>query len=173
LCPDFLIETYLDHQGESFCLKYDANSLIYISKAMDLFDMSIESLEEIEEGRRLRAAGRLSSEQSGILCETTLPPTKPKKDKNTPAHISSLPSSLAPHFDSLTKGLVNLSKIPTLVIGVQSDALFPFVQQRELAEALRQNGNKEVVYYELDSPMGHDSFLLDVANVTAALKGFL
>ncbi|EEB88243.1 hypothetical protein MPER_14034, partial [Moniliophthora perniciosa FA553] len=40
LCPDFLIETYLDHQGEQFCLKYDANSLIYISKAMDLFDMT-------------------------------------------------------------------------------------------------------------------------------------
>ena len=37
LCPDFLVETYLDHQGEQFCLKYDANSLIYISKAMDLF----------------------------------------------------------------------------------------------------------------------------------------
>lgn len=31
LCPDFLIETYLDHQGEQFCLKYDANSLIYVS----------------------------------------------------------------------------------------------------------------------------------------------
>ena len=28
LCPDFLVETYLDHQGEQFCLKYDANSLI-------------------------------------------------------------------------------------------------------------------------------------------------
>lgn len=178
LCPDFLIETYLDHQGEAFCLKYDANSLIYISKAMDLFDMSIESLQEIEEGRRLRAEGRLNSDNS-ILCEASpgsagQTAAAPKlKEKPASRHISSLPSSLAPHFDSLTKGLVNLSKTPTLVIGVQSDALFPFVQQRELAEALRQNGNKDVVYYELDSPMGHDSFLLDVANVTAALKGFL
>ncbi|KIO17789.1 hypothetical protein M407DRAFT_60999, partial [Tulasnella calospora MUT 4182] len=47
LCPDFLIETYLDHQGESFCLKYDANSLIYISKAMDLFDMTQTALDEL------------------------------------------------------------------------------------------------------------------------------
>lgn len=153
-------------------MKYDANSLIYISKAMDLFDMSIESLEEIEEGRRLRAEGKLSTDQPSALCEVTPASSKPK-EKQAARHISSLPSSLAPHFDSLTKGLVNLSKTPTLVIGVQSDALFPFVQQRELAEALRQNGNKDVVYYELDSPMGHDSFLLDVANVTAALKGFL
>lgn len=138
--------------------------------------MSIESLQEIEEGRRLRAEGKLGSDQASALCEVTPASTgqtsKPK-DKQAARHISSLPSSLAPHFDSLTKGLVNLSKTPTLVIGVQSDALFPFVQQRELAEALRQNGNKDVVYYELDSPMGHDSFLLDVANVTAALKGFL
>lgn len=47
LCPDFLIETYLDHQGEQFCLKYDANSLIYISKAMDLFDMTLSALESL------------------------------------------------------------------------------------------------------------------------------
>ena len=47
LCPDFLIETYLDHQGEEFCLKYDANSLIYISKAMDLFDLTAPALAEL------------------------------------------------------------------------------------------------------------------------------
>ncbi|KAF7332121.1 Homoserine o-acetyltransferase [Mycena kentingensis (nom. inval.)] len=48
LCPDFLIETYLDHQGEQFCLKYDANSLIYISKAMDLFDMTAPALDALQ-----------------------------------------------------------------------------------------------------------------------------
>ena len=31
-CPDFLIETYLDRQGEKFCTSYDPNSLLYISK---------------------------------------------------------------------------------------------------------------------------------------------
>ena len=39
LCPDFLIETYLDHAGEKFSLDFDANSLLYVSKAMDLFDL--------------------------------------------------------------------------------------------------------------------------------------
>lgn len=151
---------------------------------MDLFDMSIESLRELEDGRaRARALAESrnanANNNEGLQCPTTAAQDEEvaaatrAKHKRAARHISSLPSSLASHFDSLTKGLVNLSKIPTLVIGVQSDALFPIVQQRELAEALRTNGNKDVVYYELDSPMGHDSFLLDVANVTAALKGFL
>jgi homoserine O-acetyltransferase len=39
LDEDFLVETYLAHQGEKFCLQYDANSYLYISKAMDLFDL--------------------------------------------------------------------------------------------------------------------------------------
>jgi len=40
LCPTFLIESYLDYQGEMFCTMYDPNSLLYISKAMDLFDVA-------------------------------------------------------------------------------------------------------------------------------------
>lgn len=43
LCPDFLIETYLDHAGEKWCLTYDPNSLLYVSKAMDLFDLGREN----------------------------------------------------------------------------------------------------------------------------------
>ncbi len=40
LCPTFEIENYLNHQGEIFAHKYDPNSLIYMSKALDLFDIS-------------------------------------------------------------------------------------------------------------------------------------
>jgi homoserine O-acetyltransferase len=40
LDEDFEVERYLVHQGEKFCLQYDANSYLYISKAMDLFDLS-------------------------------------------------------------------------------------------------------------------------------------
>lgn len=32
LCPFFMIENYLDYQGESFCMKLDPNTLLYISK---------------------------------------------------------------------------------------------------------------------------------------------
>ena len=32
LCPTFMIENYLDYQGENFAMKFDPNSLIYMSK---------------------------------------------------------------------------------------------------------------------------------------------
>jgi homoserine O-acetyltransferase len=54
LCPSFEIENYLNYQGETFSTKYDPNSLIYLSKAMDLFDISedystiIEALSNIK-----------------------------------------------------------------------------------------------------------------------------
>lgn len=39
LCPTFEIEQYIEYQGLSFSKKFDPNSLLYISKAMDLFDL--------------------------------------------------------------------------------------------------------------------------------------
>jgi homoserine O-acetyltransferase len=40
LDEDFQVEGYLAHQGDKFCLQYDPNSYLYISKAMDLFDLT-------------------------------------------------------------------------------------------------------------------------------------
>lgn len=66
-----------------------------------------------------------------------------------------------------------MANIPALVLGVQSDVLFPVEQQRELADALKLAGNKNVTYYELGGVWGHDTFLLDVMNVGGAIRGFL
>lgn len=56
---------------------------------------------------------------------------------------------------------------------LQSDTLFPIEQQRELSESLKRGGNNNVVYYESNSPYGHDGFLLEVATIGGAVKGFL
>ncbi|KDQ29498.1 hypothetical protein PLEOSDRAFT_1076227 [Pleurotus ostreatus PC15] len=151
LCPDFLIETYLDHQGEQFCLKYDANSLIYISKAMDLFDMTSPALESLSlSWPKAVASAHLGHSKSHP------PPPNP-----------------APHLPDLAAGLQPLAHIPTLILGVQSDILFTVDQQREVADALRMAGNHSVSYYELGGVWGHDTFLLDVLNVGGAIRGFL
>jgi len=37
---DFEVESYLRHQGESFIRRFDANSYLYITKAIDYFDLT-------------------------------------------------------------------------------------------------------------------------------------
>lgn len=162
LCPDFLIETYLDHQGEQFCLKYDANSLIYVSKAMDLFDMSIEALDDLDRRRQIRtAAGSQSPPPAIDVVNVDVGASSMQQEQQQKRqYIQTLASPSAhTYLPSLARGLQRLSNHPTLILGAQSDILFPIDQQRELAECLRRNGNNRVRYYEIDAPHGHDSFL--------------
>ncbi|EJF62413.1 homoserine acetyltransferase [Dichomitus squalens LYAD-421 SS1] len=172
LCPDFLIETYLDHQGEEFCLKYDANSLIYISKAMDLFDLTAPALAELRLEIPAPRAGPPPPPPS-----LAAHPTSPAHQRyhHLLSHSRSHPPPPNPpvHLPDLAAGLRPLANTPVLVLGVQSDILFPVEQQREVADALRIAGNQMVSYYELGGVWGHDTFLLDVQNVGGAIRGFL
>jgi homoserine O-acetyltransferase len=147
------LTTVIVKQGEQFCLKYDANSLIYVSKAMDLFDMTEPSLVAL-----------------GLSPVTATPPPA---EPSVQARVHPPPANPAPHLPALAAGLRPLAQTPILILGVQSDILFPVEQQREVADALRMTGNSHVSYYELGGVWGHDTFLLDEQNVGGAIRGFL
>lgn len=113
---NFQVESYLRHQGRSFVDRFDANSYLYITKAMDYFDLS---------------------QKYGSLL---------KAFKNTKARF--------------------------LVISFNSDWLFPTSQSKEIVKALMKL-DKEVTYCELDTPYGHDAFLLEYEQQTKIIKSFL
>jgi len=59
-----------------------------------------------------------------------------------------------------------------LVIGVSTDILFPLSQQQQIADGLSAAGAR-VDFVALDSPQGHDAFLVDIAHFGPAVAGFL
>ena len=59
-----------------------------------------------------------------------------------------------------------------LIIGVETDLLFPIIQQAELAEALEKYVNK-VRLVRLDSLQGHDSFLVDMDRFRPVISSFI
>lgn len=60
----------------------------------------------------------------------------------------------------------------TLVIGISSDILFPTHLQHETVERLRALG-RTAQYFEIASPWGHDAFLIEYEQLTAAITDFL
>lgn len=140
--------------------------MIYLSKAMDLFDMTGPALTSLAEKYN-------NSYPSGPAFPLPTDPADPESPAPPAKNERFIPTSKSPHLPELAQGLQRLAKIPALVLGVQSDVLFPVEQQRELADALKLAGNKRVTYYELGGVWGHDTFLLDVMNVGGAIRGFL
>jgi homoserine O-acetyltransferase/O-succinyltransferase len=114
---DFEVEAYLEAHAVKFTGEFDPNCYLYLSRAMDLFDV-------------------------------------------------------ADHGGSLESGLAGLDLERALVIGVETDALFPLHQQRELAAALAAPG-REIEFLGLPSIQGHDAFLVDMDRLRPPIAKFL
>lgn len=126
---------------------------------MDMFDMSYP----LPEDPNAAGAASKTATLPGTACSIgQVPSSQPESSTTTSA------SDCA----ALVEGLSPI-KMPTLVLGVQSDILFPYWQQKEIADCLKQAGNKNVTYYELDAMYGHDTFLIDIVNIGGAIKGHL
>jgi homoserine O-acetyltransferase len=63
---------------------------------------------------------------------------------------------------------LSLIEQPTLVLGIKSDGLFTFAEQQELAAHIPNATLKTI-----DSPDGHDAFLLEFEQVNKHLRAFL
>ena len=115
-CIDFEVESYLESHANKFIGAFDANCYLYLSRAMDLFDV-------------------------------------------------------ADHGGSISAGLERVGANSALIIGVETDFLFPLHQQQDLAEGLSQAG-VDVDYRPLKSIQGHDSFLVDMDRFRPAIGAF-
>jgi len=114
---EFQVESYLRHQGLTFTRRFDANSYLYITKAMDYFDLPAE------------------------------------------------------YGGSLVRAFENV-KCRFLVISFTSDWLYPPAESQAIVKALQANG-VEVAYSNMESPHGHDSFLLDIPGFQELVDGYL
>jgi len=115
---DFEIEAYLESHAAKFVGQFDPNAYLYLSRAMDLFD--------------------LADHGEGSLSEAL----KRFKIKNA------------------------------LIIGVETDLLFPIEQQQELADGL-MSPDRKVKLVRLNSLQGHDSFLVDMDQFRPIIGDFL
>lgn len=113
---EFEVESYLAYQGRKFVERFDANTYLYMTKAMDYFDLS-----------------------------TGFP-------------------TLANAVDGIDARF--------LVLSFSSDWLFPTYQSRELVDALKAVG-AEVSFAEIESPYGHDAFLLEPEAQARFIEPFL
>lgn len=117
---------------------------------MDLFDMTEPALLEL--GLTPPPPANMSSASDSAQF-SDVPPKRSHSRSHPP------PPNPPPHLSALAAGLRPLAHTPTLILGVQSDILFPVEQQREVADALRMAGNMDMRYYELGGVWGHDTFL--------------
>jgi len=114
---DFSVESYLHYQGNKFVDRFDANTYLYITKAIDYFDLKTD-----------------------------------------------FDNSLISAFENVEANF--------LIASFTSDWLYPAEQSKEIVKALRVN-RKNVVYTNIYTEKGHDSFLLPNEVLEKNISDFL
>lgn len=115
--PEFEVESYLRYQGDRFVNRFDANTYLLMTKALDYFDPAGE------------------------------------------------------HNGNLSKALAKVTA-DFLVVSFSSDWRFSCERSREIVRALQSN-KLNVSCAEIESPHGHDSFLLEIDDYTNALAAYM
>ncbi len=94
-------------------------------------------------------------------------------DTNSYLHIGKAMDlhDIARHRGTLERSVARIT-MPSLTIGISSDMLYPAYQQRRIHELLAQQGTPSE-YVEVESPHGHDAFLINLDQVAAPLGPFL
>ncbi|HUI09529.1 MAG TPA: homoserine O-acetyltransferase [Bacteroidota bacterium] len=110
--PEFAVESYLRYQGQKLVDRFDANTYIALTRAMDAHDVG---------------AGRGSAEDA----------------------LGSI-------------------RARALVLGISSDILYPPAEQRAIAGAIPR-----ARYAEINSPHGHDAFLIEFETMNRLLTEFI
>ncbi|HZF97157.1 MAG TPA: homoserine O-acetyltransferase [Pseudoxanthomonas sp.] len=70
------------------------------------------------------------------------------------------------------QGLARIRVRKALAIGAATDILFPLQQQQQIADGLRAGG-ADASFLALESPQGHDAFLVDFDRFGPAVRDFL
>ncbi len=73
---------------------------------------------------------------------------------------------------SLKNALERIARVPVITLSISSDALYPAYQQEEIRDAINTAGG-DCEYHMVESPDGHDGFLLAVKEIGVHLESFL
>jgi len=112
---DFAVESYLNHQGETFLSRFDPLSYLYLTRVMDYFD----------------------------------------------------PFADVDALDAVRRHPVNY-----LVMSFDTDWRFSTEHSRRVVRAL-ESSETPVTFREIESPWGHDSFLLEIPAYHDTIRAFL
>ena len=63
-------------------------------------------------------------------------------------------------------------RVPTMTVGIWSDMLYPAYQQEQIRDLIRANGVR-CDHLDIDSPHGHDAFLINLDQMAGPIERFL